>query len=156
MSSFTPITAFTGAEIGDVDKLNEIIANQNILYSLTPTFMYKRGNQFLNFDEGQAAVFKPVIYAGRISKQGTGARVISGRISFPAGTFAAACGPVINVTPAQNRNDKKLFATITHYSNDYNYNIGPEGFRYRVYEEGNAQLTKGIGLHFVAYGYQEA
>lgn len=156
MSSFNPITSFSNNDIGDVDKLNSIIANQNILHSLVPSFLYRRGNQFINFDEGQAAVFKPQIYAGRIYQRASGGRVLSGKIPFPAGTFAASCGPVIFVTPAQNRNDKKLYATITHYSNDYAPDIGPEGFRFRIYEEGNKPITTSTGVHFVAFGYQEA
>jgi hypothetical protein len=156
MSNFNPIVAFSGNEIGDVDKLNAIISNQNILYSLLPDFLYRRDSQFINFDEGQSAVFKPVIYAGRVVVPATGSTVLSDRVPFPAGTFASGCGPVVQCTPAQNVNDKKLFVTITHLTNDYSVNIGPEGFKFRVYEEGNNKITSNVGLHFVAFGYKEA
>lgn len=155
MSSFNPITNFSENDIGDVDKLNTIIANQNILYALAPHFLYRRGNKFINFDEGQAAVFKPVIYAGRITGKGTGKRYIQGRHAFPAGTFAASCAPVIQVTPSPHVITRKVYMTIRNYNYQSRY-PGPGGFSFRAFEEGNAVMKSDIDVHFVAYGYQEA
>lgn len=155
MSSFNPITSFSESDIGDVDKLNSIIDNQNILHALTPTFLYRRGSKFIDFDEGQAAVFKPVIYAGRVTGKGEGRRYIRGRVPFPAGTFAASCGPVILVTPSPHAIHRKVFMTIRNYNEVSRY-PGPGGFSFRAFQEGNQVMNNDIDVHFVAFGYQEA
>lgn len=156
MSSFNPVTSFSGTELGDVDKLNNIVSNQNILWSLVPSYLYRRAFTYIDFDEAQASVFKPSIYAGRILVRATGARVLSGTVPFPAGTFAASCGPAIITTPSVSSTEDRLFTTITHYSNDREHNIGPEGFRYRMYNQANNRITSNISLHFIVFGYQEA
>jgi len=156
MSSFTPVTAFSGAEIGDVDKLNEIVANQNILYALTPTFLYSRPGQFIDFDEGQAAVYKPAIYVGRVTARATGATYITDTVPFPPDLFATSCKPVVNVSVTYRRADMRVYIAISNYSTVYNRIIDKAGFRYRIYEEGVKPITQDISVHFSAFGYQEA
>lgn len=155
MPEFTQGVSWSDDEIGSTDKLNTMAQNDNALFSMMPHFLYRRGtNTPRDFSESQSAVLKPVMIAGTIQYGVGGSYSTTRTISFPAGTFAAGCRPIIMTQIAGK--GKQRFALSTISGTDGSIEPKSDGFRVRFSQRDGNKFDGPIRLHYIAFGWQEA
>lgn len=154
-NNFDPTVNWSDDEIGSTAKLNQMVANDNVIYNMIPHFLYNTGpGRAIDFNDSQSRVLKPTIYAGTIWLDISGGYGQTRTISFPAGTFAPGCRPVVFTQISAVGNEKAALSTLT--ATDGSRTIKNDGFRVNIYQAYGAKFRSSVHMHYIAFGWQEA
>ena len=154
-NNFDPTVNWSDDEVGSTAKLNQMAENDNIVYNMLPHFLYNTGpGRDIDFNDSQSRVLKPTIYAGTVWLDVIGGYGQTKTVSFPQGTFAPGCRPVVMTQIAATGNEKVAIATIG--GTDGTRTVKNDGFRVHVYSAYGYKFKSSVHLHYVAFGWQEA